>query len=743
MGDATSYGNKYNGNSYGGNVYGASRGANDEEQAKQETGKDYSTVLYTQVNINTGAKVLGDVFGGGEAGDVGGSVEVNMLGGEIGHDIYGGGALASTNKFATTQNSVTTYPNTTMNLNGGKVRNVYGGGLGRLKFETLNNVPQPKPDVEAKSGNVTIEFNNNLNSVKGFIADRVFGGNNLAGTPLGHIQVHIYATQNPLTDLISKKFVKEDGYSEYTITNYSDLTDLATTLGITESIETDVATLQGDGTDEAKNTALSNIVTAIKNKIDSENSSQGKHINYDVQAVYGGGNLSAYMPTSDSEKAEVIIEGCDATSIYQVYGGGNAAPVSATDLKITGAYEIYEAFGGGNGYDSFTLDVNGTDVTYPNPGANVGYTTYAHFEKDNENNIIAVDNSDADTKEKRQAANSPYKYGTGVASTDIIGGRMHYVYGGSNNKGNIRTTALSVYEDASLCETKIDETYGGGKNAEIDGDINLELDCIKNMDRIYGGARDANINSNVTVNITNGTFKQVFGGNNTSGTINGAITVNVYEDGCQPIHIDELYGGGYLAPYSIYGYENGQPRTKDQYDQLTDEQKAAAGVSKPHNDPRINIISATEIGTIYGGGYQALVIGNPHVNVNMEEGKVKKKYMDRLVGGGTFVGPHIVNGKVYYTGKGLDDDDNGILAIGTIDTIFGGGNLAKIYGDTYVEIGTGRWVTSWDANGNPIYETEVEGGDKYIYKVKTPAVYYDEDDCDNNATLPGAISTET
>ena len=76
---------------------------------------------------------------------------------------------------------------------------------------------------------------------------------------------------------------------------------------------------------------------------------------------------------------------------------------------------------------------------------------------------------------------------------------MHYVYGGSNNKGNIRTTALSVYEDASQCEVKIDETYGGGKNAEMDGEIDMKLDCVKNMDYIYGGARDANINNDVTV----------------------------------------------------------------------------------------------------------------------------------------------------------------------------------------------------------------------------------------------------
>ena len=651
IGDATSY--DANGNHiYGGNVFGASRG---------ESGlpANFATSIWTDVKVSGNTTTInGSVFGGGEVGSVKQGVDVSISGGNIVHDVYGGGALASTNTSAVTQNNVTTYPSSTINLTGGKARNVYGGGLGSLKFEAYtgsSDAIQPVPDVEAKSGNVNIELNKNLSSEKGFVVEKIFGGNNLAGTPLGDINVHVYATQHP---------------------------DRAT------------------------------IANKVPLDYEGENPAKDAIARYDVQAVYGGGNLSAYIPTSDNAKAHVIIEGCDETSIYQVYGGGNAASVSATDLKITGAYEIYEAFGGGNGYDPFTLNVNGTDVTYPNPGANVGYKGYAHFEKDAQDNITAVDNADADTKEERQAQGSPYVYGTGIASTDIIGGNMHYVYGGSNSKGNIRTTALSVYEDASQCEVKIDETYGGGKNAEMDGEINMTLDCVKNMDYIYGGAKNANINNSVTVNITNGTFKKVFGGNNESGTINGDITVNVYEDGCQPIHIEELYGGGYLAPYSIYGYyldenQKWQPRTKQQYEtelaalgeNPTADQLSEAGLAGlPHRDPQVNVISATEIGSIYGGGYNALVIGNPHVNINMEDGRIKQQYVAGLVGqGGTFVGEHYKDGEIYYTGKEIDTDGNGILAIGNIYEVYGGGNLANVDGSTYVEIGTGK-----DTDGNTL-----------------------------------------
>ena len=70
---------------------------------------------------------------------------------------------------------------------------------------------------------------------------------------------------------------------------------------------------------------------------------------YDLSAVYGGGNKADYKPTLVTDFAEVIIEGCDETSIKEVYGGGYGAAVPATQVKILGAYLINEVFGGGYG----------------------------------------------------------------------------------------------------------------------------------------------------------------------------------------------------------------------------------------------------------------------------------------------------------------------------------------------------------------------------------------------------------
>ena len=85
----------------------------------------------------------------------------------------------------------------------------------------------------------------------------------------------------------------------------------------------------------------------------------------------------------------------------------------------------------------------------------------------------------------------------------------------------------------------IDETYGGGKNAPMDADIEVNLKCAEDMAEIFGGSKNADLNSNVNLHITNGTYGKVFGGNNTSGAINGSITVTIEESGCKPIIIGE------------------------------------------------------------------------------------------------------------------------------------------------------------------------------------------------------------
>ena len=396
---------------------------------------------------------------------------------------------------------------------------------------------------------------------------------------------------------------------------------------------------------------------------------------FDVMAVYGGGNLAAYEPTSSTGSTKVIIDGCGLTSIKQVYGGGNAASTPATQVDINETYEIDEAFGGGNGKDKLP---NGD----PNPGANVGYTDYSAYETSTD------ENKGAATKDLRIAN---YQYGSGEARMNIHGGTVHRVYGGSNTKGNVRITAVTMLEDESGCPFEVEEAYGGGKSAPMDATSSLEMACIPGLSAAYGGAEDAQIEGDVNLTITNGTFDRVFGGNNVSGEIKGTITVNIEETGCKPIIIGQLYGGGNQAPYTA---PDGKP------------------------GPTVNVRSFTSIGDIYGGGYgaPAKVVADTHVNINVGDGRYKNGFTYK--DGKTvndYIGEKQITFKEYErkynstTGKwDFVYDENGARKlvspdpsititlpskslpskIGAIQNVYGGGNAAEVDGDTYVNIGT-------------------------------------------------------
>lgn len=529
---------------YGGCVFGASRGGDltTGEQSVEGNLDNYATTLWNEVNIK-GGTIAGDVYGGGQAGRVKKDNKVILTGGTVAHDVYGGGMGTSTI-------AANVGGNTTVTLNG-------------TKF-----IPTYDTDGTPTAG-------------------RLFGCNNVNGTPKGHAKVHVRKT-----------------------------------------------------VDSTKNpeVALANRTT------------------YDVAAVYGGGNNADYRPTSTDEYAEVIIEGCDLTSIKDVYGGGNAAATPANSVLVKGCYVIDNVFGGGNG-----------TVT----AANVGYNETGYVTK-------------------------------GTAKTNLSGGYIHNVYGGSNSQGNVlggASVTNDKYTGDGCCDVlQVQEMYGGGKNANMFGGAEIVLGCMPDswIDEIYAGAENADVGNDVSLTITSGKFGRVFGGNKSGGKLDGYIEVNIEEGNCDtPIIIGELYGGGNMAPYSIYGYDDenhGAVRTAPVEDQT------------PHTSPRVNVRAFTSIGAIYGGGYgeRAVMVGSPTVNINVV-----------MVEGG---------GKAYAgETKTLTDDDGNETSvvlypheknkIGVIGTVFGGGNAAMVDGNTNVNIGTESSVKFESQTDDTI-----EGSDKRVSK---------------------------
>ena len=716
----------YNEHKYGGTIYGGSRGDRGGDLGTGETIENYASVLWTEVNINPhptdrtkDAVIAGNVYGGARGGQVKKDTKVNLLGGVIKHNAYGGGR-----------------------------------GTTDIAADVL--------------GNTTVELNNNNNGAdadgtkKGCSVDKVFGCNDQNGTPKGHALVHVYATQNASLGTISPKAAlppsysankaQDEGYIAFMTNLITDVTKAGGLESNADVVERARATISGKTEESLTETDKTNIINAAKAIDDAMNGKYDSY-GYDVTAVYGGGDLAPYEPTSDAEKTEVIIEGCGTTSIKQVYGGGNAASVPATDVTVKSCYIINELFGGGNGNDNYQID----GKWYENPGAHIGYTQFATYDtsgshgtgEDETNKYTAIVPDAANdhvvgvdaAKAYRQ---EHYRYGTGVASSKINGGHVHKAYGGSNEKGNISGEIASELQQVGTCAIVTGGTYGGSKSADTDATINITLDCVENGGELYGGSYKANVNSDVNIHITNGHYTKVFGGNDRAGTVNGKITITIEEYGCTPIEIDELYAGGNLAPYSVYGFKNENQNAKDangnDLHEDNDPNKPIvlqripyrAGEigarTTPYWDPRINIISATRIGAIYGGGYGAgaTLIGNPHINVNMTEGKIRSKYNDYKSEYAT----------LYPNFDGTGEDKNRVIPIGTIGSIYGGGNLASVEGDTYLEIGTGQWIASWDANGNPVWESTTASGDKYSYKEKIPAVYYSQAECDTYNSNP-------
>ncbi|WP_176780557.1 ZmpA/ZmpB/ZmpC family metallo-endopeptidase-related protein [Prevotella sp. tc2-28] len=703
-----------------GNVFGGGRGFSGEALTAGNIGG------CVELNIKSG-KILGSVYGGGRLASVGyglyltseegygilrpddeydgsypnpstqeasayynngrGYITINISGGTIGNDaeyIY----EPSTEEKAAIPYTKFDYQNHLQYTKGG---NVFTGGMGRL-YALDGTTLLPLWSKLGKCKGTT------LNMTGGTVKSSIYGGGEIGA-------VAENATVNIKGGTVGTKVVHKTSASRYyyfgsvfgggkgSVDNitYPDGTAEADKIPISEA-----GTTGGNVIVNLNETVASNddakgaIVNQVFGCNDMNGSPKGTvtvHVyatqnadkdkisakydkgteKFDVMAVYGGGNLAAYEPTDLSTgKTNVIIDGCGLTSIRQVYGGGNAASTPATDVEINGTYEILELFGGGNGADKLPT---GAD----NPGANVGYKDY---------HLVENDPAYA-TKEARTegAAFAPYRYGTGEATVNIKGGTIHRVFGGSNTKGNVRKTALTMLEEVTdagepKCEFHVDEAYGGGKSAQMDAEAKLLMACIPGLNEVYGGAEAADIHDDVTLTITNGNFNRVFGGNNISGTISGKITVNVEETGCRPVIIGELYGGGNLAAYSKYGYnDDGTPKESGE---------------NPSDDPVVNVRSFTSIGAVYGGGYGtgARMIADPTVNINESVGTP-----DTYPTTGDY-DDNGFKGKTIKFDEGLPTEHTVTLPahtkgkMGAIGDVFGGGNAAQVMGNTTVNIGT-------------------------------------------------------
>ena len=609
-----------------GNVFGASQGDVDP------TAPHWVSMARSRqsvVNISGTATVLGNVFGGAEQGAVIGNSRVNISGGTFG---FSGAPHANLAKIYS--------------------GDIYGAGYGS-DDETENNSAAVHDSTTRSLSTTPLTMagrtygDARVDITGGTIHGSVYGGAQMASVgdernaSSGNTTVNIgLPGADPDDASLAIGSATIDG-EVYGANNMDGTVFGNTNVHIYKTAHTganacpasgDWAALDGDASELTSDDVLT---------LSTDDNA------FALQAVYGGGNRAAHSPVAANGTTLVYVHYCDENSIKYIYGGGNAASTVNNHIIIEGG-RIYEVFGGGNGSGA------------GNPGADVA----------------------------------------GVAWTEIQGGLINDVFGGSNTKGFVNDTRLEM--ENSSCPMMVANTYSGGNEAEGGGGV-VTVGCSTHMGNFYGGSRNADLTGDVILNITGGSFDNVFGGS--LGTtarpanIYGNVTVNVTGG-----HIGNLFGGS-----DVNGNITGQITINVDL------------------DPDYDCSDGLMLGNIYGGSNMAIytpndpTLASPLVNVINDSCANGKTFgLQNVYGGSVGNGTNLVDGIATHgdtlTGYmkanpvvnfgGLDrkiDLDHGPVAdafivpdahrrnIAIIDqNIYGGGQAAPVEGNPTVMVYSSR-----------------------------------------------------
>ena len=752
-------------------------------------GEDGHVVGDVVVNINlpsndnkigtTGTSYVdGNVFGGGRgfdgiaqtAGNVGGNITVNIVCGKLLGSVYGGGRLASVGTdllFPSesgygVMSSDPNRGNITVNITGGIIGNdvqadyeldhprggnVFGGSMGRLSklndnyiLPLWHSLGAAKSTSVNISGNTLVKGNVYGGSEMGYVSEntsvaisgdvvvgREIGGNDVHGNVYGGGYGHavLNATQagqvNNVDIADSVPLFSGRTYGSTSVSIQGDATIHGAVYGGgeiasvgTESDNTKGNTVVYIGSDDngtyIGNATIHGNVYGCNNISGTPFGNANVHIystarsakqvatyreadcEYALANVFGGGNHADYEALNTPLRATVHVYGC-ANTIQRVFGGGDAAAAFGGGVIIDGG-RFDKVFGGGNG-----------EVTAANIGAS----------------------------------------GT---NTQINGGIINMLFGGSNEQGVISGPLTTVVSNTPTCAENITEFYAGSNLADIVGDLNTTIACSDPavaIDKIYGGCKLADIYGSVTLTVNGGTFTEVyggsrgatpapgataaqiaaasadikafdathllagrtvgeggdvtlniyggtmtnvFGGSDLFGNVEGVITVTIDSSQCPLTISNNVYGGGNLATCL----------SKD---------VVVAGVTQKPVSPVVNLLNGTVGNNVFGGGKGAegdtvagLVTSNPMVVMNPDiAGGKHFRVMKNIYGGGELASV----GRVHYataaeaTAYNSAHPNAGMAAGDVLSVAEGSGNIVvNIQGGT---VGPNN-VSSVDIDGH-------------------------------------------
>lgn len=695
-----------------GSVFGAGNG--------NETYPSIGSVDNSNVIISDEAVIKQNVYGSGNYGTVGysssqnGQTHIKILEGTINGSVFGSGNNSGSGKAATSGYNSTParnidvtiemedgqvvngiyggsnqegilHGNTTINVTGGTIKDIYGGGLGAETYVEKNvtvNISSQKSQLDVTGSiyggsafgtvnstthstttsnydtNVTVNSGNINNvfgggqgdnshtpyvcgdvtlTINGGTVTNAFGGNDAAGQPNGTVSV--YLNGGTVTN----------AYGGGNNTGLDETNVYQTGATITNLF---------GGSNASGNVTTSNVTIT-----------GGRTTN-----AYGGNNSGGTTHTSNVE----ISNG----TVTELYGGGNQAETNETNVDITGG-TVTTTYGGGRAAGvttTATVNMSAGNVTTIYGGSNTGGSVH-----ETEVNIRSGTVQDVYGGNNQAGT-------TATTNVNLNGGRVTSAYGGGNQTA---TTTSNV----TLAGSTVTNIYGGGNQAGVTTtNISLQSGTGTN---VYGGSNASGTvtTSNITsTNTSNLTVSNVYGGNNQGGT---TTTTNVTLNGGT---YNNIYGGGNLAQTGTTNVTvNGITVTEDFFGGGNQ-----AGVT---NNTNVDFINSTIQGDIFGGGNLGVVGGNTDVYISHSTIRASAygggNGTTAVVRGNTkisvdnnstitnhvFGGGNAANTGIEDDGDDTTTNDNSStstvnIAGGTIHgNVYGGANTAVIYGTTSVNVG--------------------------------------------------------
>lgn len=669
-------------------------------------GNDASGKPNGNITVYINGGTISNTFGGGEQTDAN-TTNVYLNGGTSNY-IYGGsnqsGEVGTTNVITSGGKCLAVYggnnqggtTNTTnVTINGGDITDVYGGGERTSVLTStnvnLNNVVSNLYGGSNLEGNVPTS---NIVVTNG-TATNLFGGNNQGGTT---------TTSNILVDGSNITNLYGGGLKASTTTSNININ-----YGY-------IKNLYGGGSEAGVTTTNVKLGTPL------------------IENVFGGSNILGDVTTSNiSNLAKTSMSNIDVSASYTLSYQNQSGATGITsseqiDVSITNntgaqivTWDLYIITSDGL-FDSnwSSANVSGKNGTYLIDEINQYYGT----------NSLA--NGGTFTFNFNVHAYVPLEdfkiYGYVFVGYDANGNkytatsydelRVYNMYGGNNEGGTTKTTnidltsgnidvlygggnqAVTTDTNVTVKDTLINNAvYGGGNQATVDTvKLSLENSIIgseESLGSVYGGGNQAAVNKDITLTVSNQTnlYGNLYAGGNL-GNVLGTVTTTITDSNIT----EDIYGGGNQA-----------------------------SLGNKTDDTIVSNLTLTnvEVKNIYGGGNSAGINGSTNVTINgsniIENVYGAGNGVNSIVTGDTTgeLNPAIVTGNTnlvitnnttvgnsIYGGGNLGFvNGNTNVRIDTVkinENIYGGGNAAQVLGNTNLNITDGKIFKNVYAAGNGI-----------------------------------------